>query len=155
MRNPPISQLTFLSCLSICFGGGILGGHARESKHNVLNTQQSNDLRYLTLTRLESMLQLLVKRHGARMTLGEMLAVYAGMSRLCKQDRVTLAEIAEATGLPKQNISRWAQKRIGSSVGLIVNEDDQRVRDLVMLDRERGQENIERLAQILGTMEVS
>ena len=88
------------------------------------------------------MLQLLVKRHGARMTLGERLAVYAGMSRLCKQDRVTLAEIAEATGLPKQNISRWAQKRIGSSVGLIVNEDDQRVRDLVMLDRERGQENI-------------
>ncbi|MCZ6640124.1 MAG: hypothetical protein O7F71_00990 [Gammaproteobacteria bacterium] len=118
-----------------------------------METQQTNDLRYRTLNRLESILQLLVKRHGARMTLGEMLAVYAGMSRLCTQDRVTLAEIADATGLPKQNISRWAQKRIGNSVGLVVNEDDQRVRDLVMLDRERGQENIERLASILETKE--
>ncbi len=118
-----------------------------------MSTQNSNDLRYRTLTQLETILQLLVKRHGARTTLGEMLAVYASMTRLCKRDRVTIREIAEATGLPKQNISRWAQKRLGDSIGLIVNEDDQRVRDVVMLDRERGQENIESLAEILESVE--
>ncbi len=96
---------------------------------------------------------MLVKRHGSRMTLGEMLAVYAGMTRLCKKERVTVGEIAEATGLPKQNISRWVRKRLGDSIGPIANEDDQRMRELVMLDRERGQENIERLAEILEIAE--
>ncbi len=120
---------------------------------NVLNMQNSNDLRYRTLIQLESILQVLVKRHGSRMTLGEMLAVYAAMSRLCKKDKVTVAEIAEATGLPKQNISRWVRKRLGDSIGRTANEDDQRVHELVMLDRERGQKNLERLAEILEMAE--
>ncbi len=118
-----------------------------------MDTQNSNDLRYRTLIQLESILQVLVKRHGSRMTLGEMLAVYAAMTRLCKKDKVTVAEIAQATGLPKQNISRWVRKRLGDSIGRIANEDDQRVHELVMLDRERGQENLERLAEILEMAE--
>lgn len=109
------------------------------------------ELRYRTLTELEKVLRLLVDRHGARMTLGEMLAITAGMARLCRQDQVTIAEISEATGLPKQNLSRWARKRVGDSISLKVNEDDQRVQDVVMKDALRGQENIERLARIFGT----
>lgn len=111
----------------------------------------ADDARYRTLTLLESLLRHLVDHHGARMTLGEMLAIYATMARLCKQDRVTNGEIADATGLPKQNISRWAQKRIGDSIYLKINEDDQRMHDVAMLDRERGQESIERIAELLGT----
>ncbi len=85
------------------------------------------------------------------MTLGEMLAITAAMTRLCKQDQVSIAEISEATGLPKQNLSRWARKRIGDSISLKINDDDQRMHDVLMMDAARGQENIERLAMILGT----
>ncbi len=106
----------------------------------------AEELRYRTLTQMEELLRVLVDHHGARATLGEMLAIYAGMARLCKQDQVSIAEIAEATGLPKQNLSRWARKRIGDSISLRVNEDDQRVHDVIMTDSLRGQENIERLA---------
>ena len=109
------------------------------------------EVRYRTLLELEKVLRLLVDRHGARMTLGEMLAIAASMARFCKQDQVTIAEISEATGLPKQNLSRWARKRVGDSIALKVNEDDQRVHDVVMTDMFRGQENIERLARIFGT----
>jgi hypothetical protein len=108
-------------------------------------------LRHRTLCRLEEALRLLVARHGARMTLGELFAVTAGMARLCRQEQVSLAEIAEATGLPKQNLSRWAKKRVGDSIFLKVNEDDQRRHDLVMTDARRAQAHIERLARVLGT----
>jgi len=111
----------------------------------------ADDVRYQTLTLLEDILRLLVDRHGARMTLGEMLAITVSMGRLCKQDRVTVAEIADATGLSKQNISRWAQKRIGDSIFLKINEEDQRMHDVVMLDRKRGQEHLELMAHVLGT----
>ena len=110
-----------------------------------------DEVRYRTLIELEKLLRLLMDRHGARTTLGEMLAVTAGMARLCKKDRVSIAEISEATGLPKQNLSRWARKRIGESLSLQVNDDDQRMHDLIMVDANRGQEHIERLAKILGT----
>lgn len=108
-------------------------------------------LRYRTLVRLEEVLHHLVNWHGARTTLGELLAITAARVRLCKQDRVSISEIAEATGLPKQNLSRWAKKRAGHSIFLQVNEDDQRMLDVIMTDATRGQENIERLARIMGT----
>jgi predicted transcriptional regulator len=115
------------------------------------DNSEAADIRYRTLSELEKVLRLLVDHHGARMTLGEMLAITAGMARLCRKSQVTIAEIAEATGLPKQNLSRWARKRVGDSIALKVNENDQRVQDLVMTDAFRGQENIERLAGIFGT----
>ena len=99
----------------------------------------SESLRYQTLTRLEAVLRLLVERHGARMTLGEMLAITAAMARLCRQDRVTIAEIAEATGISKQNLSRWAHKRIGDSIILRVNEEDRREHDVIILDPQSWQ----------------
>ena len=111
----------------------------------------AEEIRFRTLTQMEKVLRVLVERHGARATIGEMLAIYAAMARLCKQDQVSIAEISEATGLPKQNLSRWARKRIGESIALRVNEDDQRVHDVVMMDSRRGQENIERLAKLLKT----
>ena len=113
--------------------------------------REAEEVRYRTLTQMEKVLRVLVDRHGARSTIGEMLAVYAAMARLCKQDQVSIAEIAEATGLPKQNLSRWARKRIGESISLRINEDDQRVHDVVMMDSLRGQENIERLAKLFKT----
>ncbi|TNF79231.1 MAG: hypothetical protein EP301_14010 [Gammaproteobacteria bacterium] len=113
--------------------------------------QEAEEVRYRTLTQMEKVLRVLVDRHGARATVGEMLAIYAAMARLCKQDQVSIAEISEATGLAKQNLSRWAHKRIGDSISLRVNEDDQRVHDVVMMDSLRGQENIERLAELFKT----
>lgn len=108
-----------------------------------------NELRYRTLSTLEEILQQLVLHHGARITLGEMLAIAAAMARMCKHGRVTIAEIAEATGLPKQSLSRWTQKRIGESIVLKVNDEDRRVHDVLMLDSERGRENLARLAEIM------
>ena len=113
-----------------------------------MERRNTDESRYQTLTRIENILRLLVERYGARMSLGEAYAIYAGMARMCKQDRVSLAEIAEATGLPKQNLSRWAQKRVGDTIHYEINDEDQRVHDLVMVDRERAQEYIELLAEL-------
>lgn len=113
--------------------------------------QNTDEIRYRTLILMENVLRVLVERYGARVTIGEMLAIYAGMARLCKQDQVSIAEIAEITGLPKQNLSRWARKRVGDSISLRVNEDDQRVLDVVMMDSQRGRETIERLARLFKT----
>jgi transcriptional regulator with XRE-family HTH domain len=85
------------------------------------------------------------------MTLGEMLAVTSAMALLCKQDKVSVAEIADITGLRKQNISRWMNKRVGDSVRLEVNDRDERVRDVSMVDPGRAQAHLESLACILGT----
>ena len=108
-----------------------------------------DEKRYETLSALEEVLRQLVEHHGSRITLGEMLAITAAMALLCKGDKVTIAEIAEATGLPKQSVSRWAQKRIGDSIVLKINDDDRRVHDVSMLDSQRGGDNIARLAEIM------
>jgi DNA-binding transcriptional ArsR family regulator len=118
-----------------------------------MREDEADDVRHRTLVLVTELLKVLAERHGPRSSLGEMLAIYAGMAHMVKKDKVTISELAEATGLPKQNISRWVQKRVGESIGLRVNEDDQRVNDLVMLDRNRGQENIERLAKTLGLID--
>lgn len=108
-----------------------------------------DEMRFETLSALEEILHQLVVHHGARVTLGEMLAITAAMARFCTADRVSIAEIAAATGLPKQSISRWAQKRLGESLALKMNDEDGRVRDLSLLDNQRGQDNIVRLAEIM------
>ena len=107
-------------------------------------------IRYKTLTRVEAALKLMVERYGSRTTLGEALAIANTMARLCKVDRVTVAEIADATGLRKQNISRWAQKRMGQSIEVRSNEDDQRIKEIVLIDPSRGREYVEALAHTLG-----
>ncbi|MCH8882813.1 MAG: MarR family transcriptional regulator, partial [SAR324 cluster bacterium] len=65
-------------------------------------------------------------------------------------DRVTLAEIADATGLRKQNLSRWALKRMGQSIELKSNEDDRRIKEIVLIDPGQGQEYVEAVARTLG-----
>jgi DNA-binding transcriptional regulator GbsR (MarR family) len=107
------------------------------------------ELRFETLSILEELLMAFVERYGRRTTLGEVLAVMASLKRLCRQDSVTVAEIAEATGLPKQSLSRWAQKRVGSSIVLNVNDEDQRVHDVRLLDKQIASEPIARFARIL------
>ena len=120
-----------------------------------MNAEQNldEDLRYETLSIMEELLIAWVERYGRRTTLGEMLAVYASMKRFCSQDRVTVAEIAEATGLPKQSLSRWAQKRVGDSIVLKINEDDQRVHDVVLLDKNVAAEPLLQFARILRLVE--
>lgn len=102
-----------------------------------------------TLASMEELLTILVHRYGRRTTLGEMLAIYASLHRMCEQKQVTVAEIAEATGLPKQSLSRWAQKRVGESILLNVNEDDQRVHDVRLVDEEVADEVLLSLAEVL------
>ncbi len=92
---------------------------------------------------------MLVGRYGARMTLGELWTITTALRKLCKKEWVTVAEIAEATGLPKQNISRWMQKRLGDSIHLRTNDDDQRMKDIGLEDPMRGQQFIEELAATL------
>ena len=125
-------------------------GSKRKTKPRSAAAARTARLRYKTLSRLEATLQLMVERYGARTTLGEALAISMTMGRLCKVDRVTVAEIADATGLRKQNISRWAQKRMGQSIEVRSNEDDQRIKEIVLIDPSRGQEYVEALARTLG-----
>ena len=41
--------------------------------------REAEEVRYRTLTQMEKVLRVLVDRHGARSTIGEMLAIYAAM----------------------------------------------------------------------------
>ena len=128
-----------------------MSGNKRQTSSQSAAAARTAQLRrHRTLSRLEAALQLLVTRYGPRATLGEVFAITAGMARLCHSDRVTVAEIADATGLRKQNISRWAQKRLGRSIEIRPNEDDARIKEIVLLDPNRGQEYIEELARTLG-----
>ena len=102
-----------------------------------------------TLGRMEDLMAVLVSRYGRRTTLGEIYAVYAALHRMCSQECVTVAEIAEATGLPKQSLSRWAQKRVGDSIILNINEDDQRVHDVRLVNKQVATEPLKLLAEIL------
>ena len=127
-----------------------MSGNKRQSSSQSAAGARTARRRYKTLNRLEAVLQLMVERYGSRMTLGEALGIASTMARLCRVDRVTLAEIADATGLSKQNISRWAQKRMGQSIEVAYNEDDRRIKEIVLIDPRRGQEYVEALAQTLG-----
>jgi hypothetical protein len=113
------------------------------------NGAMDENLRKDTLAGMEELLTILVERYGRRTTLGEVLAIYTALHRMCFSDRVTIAEIAEATGLPKQSLSRWAQKRLGDSIVLNINEDDQRVHDVRLLNREVAAEPLGKLADVL------
>ena len=110
-------------------------------------------LRKDTLASMEELLTILVERYGRRTTLGEVLAIYAALHRMCFKDRVTIAEIAEATGLPKQSLSRWAQKRLGESIVLNINEDDQRVHDVRLVNKQVASEPLSQLAEVLRLFE--
>lgn len=125
-------------------------GSKRKSKPRSAAAARTARLRYKTLTRLQATLQLMVERYGSRTTLGEALAISMTMARLCQADRVTVAEVADATGLRKQNISRWAQKRMGQSIEVRSNEDDRRIKEIVLIDPSRGKEYVEALARTLG-----
>lgn len=124
---------------------------SKKRSRSALSAPRRASVRYRTLLRLERALRLLTERYGARATLGEVLTLTAGLARLCRSDRVTIAEIAEATGLRKQNISRWAKKRVGQSILLHANEDDRRIKEVVLIDPDQGQDYVEALARILGT----
>lgn len=117
------------------------------------NDSMDEKQRKATLASMEDLMTILVERYGRRTTLGEVLAIYAALHRMCSSDRVTIAEIAEATGLPKQSLSRWAQKRIGDSIVLNINEDDQRVHDVRLVNKTVAAEPLSQLAQVLGTLE--
>jgi len=127
-----------------------VSGNKRQTSRQSATAARTARLRYKTLSRLEAVLQLMVQRYGSRTTLGEALAIASTMARLCRVERVTLAEIADATGLSKQNISRWAQKRMGESIEVQYNEDDRRIKEIVLIDPRRGQEYVKALAQTLG-----
>jgi hypothetical protein len=119
----------------------------------MVTVTMDQNIRKDTLATMEELLVVLVKRYGRRTTLGEMLAVYAALHRMCTQGQVTIAEIAEATGLPKQSLSRWAQKRVGDSIVLNINEDDQRVHDVRLVNPTIADEPLRKLAEILGYLE--
>ena len=73
-----------------------MSGNKRRTTSQSSADARTARLRYKTLSRLEAALQLMVERYGSRMTLGEALAIASTMGRLCRVDRVTLAEIADA-----------------------------------------------------------
>ena len=107
--------------------------------------------RYRTLKKMEEILKMLVDRHGARMTLGELLTITSSMARLCEQDAVTVAEIADATGLPKQSVSRWARKRIDTRLLVArTRAEDERVTEYALVNRDQAADHLKALGKTLG-----
>ncbi len=100
---------------------------------------------------LEELLELLVQRFGSDRSLGEAFATCYAL-RMAREGReVGLSDIARATGLPKQNLSRWLAYQV--SIGQAhtrASEDDARRQEIGITDPVWAFRHLERVAEIFG-----
>ncbi len=91
-------------------------------------------LRRTCLRVLIETVDILIDRFGARLTLGELKAVLVTHLALSTHERITLTDVADASGQPKQSISRWLRR--APHVYLADNPDDARSKILKARDME-------------------
>lgn len=100
---------------------------------------------------LEDLLRLLILRFGPDRSLGEVYATSYALHQWRKGQEISLTDIAKATGLPKQNLSRWLRYQI--SIGQAkaeTSEDDRRRQEIGITDPVWALRHLERVAEILG-----
>ena len=98
---------------------------------------------------LEELLELLVLRFGADRSLGEVYATCFAL-RMAREGReFSLSDIAKATGLPKQNLSRWLAYQVSiGQANTRVSEDDARRQEIGVTDPVWAFRHLERTAEI-------
>lgn len=99
---------------------------------------------------LEDLLAVLVQRFGTGKTLGEVYATAYALRVLRSGGNPSIAEVAEATGCSKQNLSRWLKFQI--TIGQAVTgdvEDDGRKRSIGITDPDWAYRHLEAVAEVL------
>ena len=101
--------------------------------------------------KLEDLLKVLVERFGAGRSLGEVYATTYFLRILQEGRKPSLSEVSAATGISKQNLSRWLKYQI--EIGQAVTsptEDDGRVHQIDITDPDWAYRHLEQVAEILG-----
>jgi transcriptional regulator with XRE-family HTH domain len=100
---------------------------------------------------LEDLLLVLVARFGAGCSLGEVYATSYFFRTLREGRKTSVSDAARATGLSKQNLSRWLQSKIDlGEVYTHLSDDDARIQEIGIVDLEWSYRHLELLAEILG-----
>jgi len=101
--------------------------------------------------RLEDLLAALVTRFGAERTLGEVHATSYALRMSREGSKFSVSDVAKATGVSKQSISRWLQHHVDTGVVKTQPaEDDARIQEITITDPARAYRHLEPIAKILG-----
>jgi len=100
---------------------------------------------------LEELLELLVQRFGPDRSLGEAFATCYTL-RMAREGReISISDIAKATGLPKQNLSRWLAYQVSiGQANTRASEDDARRQEIGITDPVWAFRHLERAAEIFN-----
>ena len=115
-----------------------------------INLGRGRDYAVAPDNQLMSLLAELVKRFGTGRTLGEVYANSYAIAASREGRTVSIAEISDATGVSKQNLSRWLQRQIEvDHVTVQPNENDARVQEINIPDLDLAGRHLESIADIL------
>jgi DNA-binding MarR family transcriptional regulator len=98
---------------------------------------------------LEDLLTVLIERFGGARTLSEVYATTYGMRAYREGRTISLKDIAEKTGVSKQNLSRWLQTHVETD-HVVTNpaEDDARIQELTIADEAYAYRHLEPIAKV-------
>lgn len=100
---------------------------------------------------LEQLLKVLVDRFGSARTLGEVYATTYGLRAYREGRNLTLADIAEHTGVSKQNLSRWLKVHVDTDhVVMQPHQDDARRQNINVTDLDYACRHLPAVAEIFG-----
>ena len=100
---------------------------------------------------LEELLELLVLRFGPDRSLGEAYATSYALRMAREGTEFSLSDIARATGLPKQNLSRWLAYQVSiGQASTKASADDARRQEIGVADPVWAFRHLERTAEIFG-----
>jgi DNA-binding MarR family transcriptional regulator len=100
---------------------------------------------------LEELLKILIERFGASRTIGEIYALTYAMHLAREGKTLSLSEVAEHTGIPKQNLSRWLKSQVEKERAEIeLAEDDARRYNIKVTRLESGSRHLAAIAKLLN-----
>lgn len=103
-------------------------------------------------TQLEELLKVLVERFGTSRTLGEVYALTYALRTVREGKTLTLSDVAERTGIPKQNLSRWLKSQVERERAEIqLAEDDARRYIITVTNLDGGCRHLPAVAELLNS----
>ncbi|MGD8416773.1 MAG: MarR family transcriptional regulator [Pseudomonadales bacterium] len=104
-------------------------------------------------TQLEQVLKVLVERFGPSRTLGQVYATTYGLRRIREGNPVSLNDIAEVTGVSKQNLSRWSRTLVSRErISVAPHEIDGRMQLIDVTNPGSAGRHLSEIAEILGCL---
>jgi hypothetical protein len=144
IRSPASDAAAFISPTS-CFNDP-------EQMHYAIRhpTIARNRIRLVSPDRqLEQLMKILIERFGPARTLGEVYATTYGLHAYRAGRSLTLADIAENTGISKQNLSRWLKAHIETDhVVMQPHQDDGRSHTIEISDLRYACRHLDAIAEV-------